>query len=153
MEDFQLMLALSPSPQEACPPHTAAAAPSLGAGTLLLVEDQDFIAGYLTEIFTRAGFIVLRTDDGAGALKILAEHGAEVRLAIIDHGLPDMKGDALCVRLRELIPGLPVMLTSGREIEGCREKLEESGPTWFVAKPYRTTQLVEQVRARMTTTA
>ncbi len=147
MEPFQLMLALSPSPQETRP------SPASGAGTLLLVEDQDFIADFLTEIFKRAGLSVLRTDDGAGALRILAEHGAEVRLAMIDQGLPDMHGDELGLRLRELIPRLPVMLTSGREIEACRAKLAESGPTWFVAKPYRTAQLVEQVRALMATAA
>ena len=143
------MLALSPRPPEPCPPSCA----GVGVGALLLVEDNDSVAGYLTEVFTRAGLAVLRAADGAGAMRILAERGAEVRLAMIDHGLPDLSGDVLGVRLRELVAGLPVMLTSGREIENCREKLSESGPTWFVAKPFRTALLVEQVRALMMTAA
>ncbi len=148
------MLAVSPiSTEPSRPPGAGGLALGIEAGTLLLVEDQDFIAGYLTEVFTRAGLPVLRAMDGAGALRIIAEHRSEVRLAMIDHGLPDMNGDELGPRLRELIPGLPVMLTSGREIEGSREKLAASGPTWFVAKPYRTAHLVDQVRALMMTAA
>ncbi|MBC7368315.1 MAG: response regulator [Undibacterium sp.] len=154
METPKPMPALPPIAAESSPPPGARATVfGLGQGTLLLVEDQDFIAGYLAEIFTRAGLAVVRTSDGAGALRVLAEQGAEVRLAMIDHGLPDMQGDELCVRLRGLVPGLPVMLTSGRELEGCREKLALSGPTWFAAKPYRTAQLVDQVRALMMTAA
>ena len=148
------MLVMPPIPAEPSQPSSGdALGGASGLGTLLLVEDQDFIAGYLTEVFTRAGLPVLRAADGASALRIMAEHSSEVRLAMIDHGLPDMDGDALCPLLRALIPGLPVMLTSGREIESCREKLAASGPTWFVGKPYRTTQLVNQVRALMATAA
>lgn len=148
------MLVLSPlSVESDTPPSVDVSALGLGAGTLLLVEDQDFIAGYLTEVFARAGLSVLRAGDGAGALRIMAEHRSEVRLAMIDHGLPDMDGGTLCPLLRALVPGLPVMLTSGREIEGCREKLAAGGPTWFVGKPYRTAQLVSQVRALMATAA
>jgi DNA-binding response OmpR family regulator len=72
---------------------------------------------------------------------------------MIDIGLPDIAGDDLGLALRELVPGLPVILTSGREAENCREKLLASGPTWFAAKPYNPAQLVEQVRALLMTAA
>jgi len=83
----------------------------------------------LREVFTRAGLPGLRATDGAGAFWIMVEHCSEVRLAIIDYGLPGMNGDELGRRPRERSLGLPVMFTSGREIEGSRVKLATSGPT------------------------
>lgn len=124
-----------------------------GAGTVLLVEDQEFIAELLMMVFTRAGLSVVRVADGAEALRVLAEEQGKVRLAMIDIGLPDIAGDDLGLALRALVPGLPVILTSGREAENCRERLLASGPTWFAAKPYKTAQLVEQVRALLMTAA
>jgi DNA-binding response OmpR family regulator len=124
-----------------------------GAGTILLVEDQEFVAELLMMVFARAGLSVVRVGDGAEALRVLAEERGKVRLAMIDIGLPDIAGDDLGLALRELVPGLPVILTSGREAENCREKLLASGPTWFAAKPYKTAQLVEQVRALLMTAA
>ena len=142
------------SPNPFSDADTSAAEPSWpGAGTILLVEDQEFIAGLLTTVFGRAGLSVVCVADGAEAIRVLREQRHHVRLAMIDIGLPDIAGDDLGLVLRDLVPGLPVILTSGREVEGCRDKLLASGPTWFAAKPYRTPQLVEQVRALLMTAA
>ena len=146
LSDFPSSLFAGPSPGGSVPVWP-------GAGTILLVEDQEFIAEFLMMVFARAGLSVVRVGDGAEALRVLRDHQGKVRLAMIDIGLPDIAGDDLGLALRELVPGLPVILTSGREAEGCREKLLASGPTWFAAKPYKTAQLVEQVRALLMTAA
>lgn len=146
LSDFPSSLFAGPSPGGSVPVWP-------GAGTILLVEDQEFIAELLMMVFARAGLSVVRVGDGAEALRVLRDHQGKVRLAMIDIGLPDIAGDDLGLALRELVPGLPVILTSGREAEGCREKLLASGPTWFAAKPYKTAQLVEQVRALLMTAA
>jgi DNA-binding response OmpR family regulator len=127
--------------------------PTPGGGAVLVVEDDDLIAELLAVVLGRAGLSVLRAGDGSAALRLLAEHGASVRLAMIDFSLPDTNGGELGSRLREVSPGLPLVLTSGRELPGCRAKLAESGPTWFVPKPYKTAQLAAQVQALMKTAA
>ena len=127
--------------------------PNRSGGAVLVVEDHDLIAELLSAILGRAGLLVLHAEDGAAALRLLAEHGPSVRLAMIDFSLPDTNGGELGSRLRELSPGLPVLLTSGREQPGCRAKLAETGPTWFVPKPYKAAQLAAQVQALMMTAA
>jgi len=135
-------------------PSSLSAAPfAPGAGSILLVEDQEFIAELLKMVFGRAGLSVVRVGDGAEAIRMVRERRGDLRLAMIDIGLPDIAGDDLGLALRKLVPGLPVILTSGRDMENCREKLLASGPTWFAAKPYKTAQLVEQVRALLMTAA
>jgi CheY-like chemotaxis protein len=47
-----------------------------------------------------------------------------------------MSGDEMCVRLRELQPRLPVLLSSGRYQQEAEEILIRSGPTCFIQKPY-----------------
>ncbi len=119
------------------------------AGLVLLVEDEDFIADLMVLVLSRAGVPCRRARDGAEALRMVTENGAGISLAMVDLCLPDMVGDELCRQLRALHPGLPVLLTSGRDLERFQHALEEGGPTALLAKPYRPAELLRQVRAML----
>lgn len=128
-------------------------APTHGHGTVLLIEDEDYIAQMLLVIFSRAGMPVLWASDGAEGLRLFAENRELISVAFVDCRLPDLDGGEICRRLRAAAPGLPVLLTSGREQQAAQQWLKESGPTAFVAKPYLPTELVGQVRTLMLTAA
>lgn len=121
--------------QHSSPPPAALNRP-LDGKTVLLVEDEGFIADMLVKWLSRLGAHTLIAHNGTEGVRLLAENQIEICVVIADLRLPDMSGDAMCVRLRELKPRLPVLLSSGRYQREAEEALIRTGPTCFIQKPY-----------------
>ncbi|MGH3933160.1 MAG: response regulator, partial [Pseudonocardiaceae bacterium] len=78
---------------------------------VLLVDDDDEIAGPLTIGSGRQGFEVSRATNGAQALA-----AEETDLILLDLGLPDLDGLEVCRRLRERST-VPIIVISARSEE------------------------------------
>jgi len=107
-------------PQAAAPASEAdiAAIKSEPAATgrgyrVLLVEDNDEVGAFSTELLEDLGYTVRRASDAGAALAMLAENEFAVDLVFSDVIMPGMNGVELAGVLRERYPGLPVVLTSG----------------------------------------
>ncbi|MFS8036367.1 PAS domain-containing protein [Xanthobacter sp. AM11] len=95
-------------------------------GTVLLVEDEPFVALVARQILEDHGFDVTVASHGAAALAharaAFAQRGpAALALAVVDVGLPDMSGDAVVRELAGIAPQLPVIIATGygtAELEG-----------------------------------
>ena len=118
-------------------------------GSVLVVEDEDYVADLMLLILSRGGVPCVRARDGAEALQLAAGNGGGISLAMVDLCLPDIVGDELCRQLRVLHPGLPVLLTSGRDLARFQGELARGGPTTLLSKPYRPAELLRQVRAML----
>lgn len=114
---------------------------------VLIVEDDPGISRMLKLVFQRAALPAIAAGDGAEALQLFGRHAATVALVFVDCCLPDMDGGALCRRLRELAPGMPVILASGYGHRSAYETLMAEGPTIFLAKPFLPTELAGHARA------
>ncbi len=114
---------------------------------VLLVEDEDPLALLLTTLLSRIKVRVLRAGDGAEALKLFNEQRASISLAFVDCQLPDMGGAELCRELRATSPGLPVLLTSGRDQRALEIQLAAGGPCQFLPKPYMPNDVMRRVNA------
>jgi len=118
---------------------------------VLLVEDEDALAVLITRVLQRSGWRVLYAADGAQARRLVATRGAEVTLAFVDCGLPDVSGPELCAEIRSAIPGVPLLLTSGRDQTAMARAFATGGPAAFLAKPYLPMDIgcrLEQLLAR-----
>ncbi len=82
-------------------------------GTALLVEDEPFVAMVAQQILEDEGFQVTLATTGGRALAIMEQDGAGLSLAVVDVGLPDMRGDDLVTRLLAVRADLPVLVASG----------------------------------------
>lgn len=133
------------SPATGGPPLTPDATACTDA--VLVVEDDPTLGILMEHILGRAGRAVMRADDGQSALRLLAERGDEIALVIADCHLPDMDGQELCEQLRRQRPGVPVMLTSGRDHGALAAALAGGGPTEFLAKPFFPGEVVRRVNA------
>jgi len=80
---------------------------------VLLVEDNDDVGAFSTELLEDLGYVVRRASDAGAALSLLAEDEFAVDLVFSDVIMPGMNGVELAGVLRERYPGLPVVLTSG----------------------------------------
>jgi CheY-like chemotaxis protein len=108
---------------------------------LLLVEDEPMIAMDTTETLTELGFEVEVAANGTDALNIFRRRGSRIDGAILDFGLPDMKGDALVRELRAMNVRLPIVVASGADLQQLRSLLVDDVAIGFVGKPYGIAEL------------
>jgi DNA-binding response OmpR family regulator len=111
---------------------------------LLLVEDDDGIARPLAAALAGDGHEVVRVATGAEALE---RAGRGVRAVVLDLGLPDMDGVEVCRRLREIAPGVPVLILTARTSETDVVVGLDAGADDYVTKPFRLAELLARLRA------
>ncbi|TCZ87004.1 two-component system response regulator CreB [Lysobacter sp. N42] len=111
---------------------------------ILLVEDETAIAGTVEFALRADGFDTAHALTGQQALALARQGGFD--LAILDVGLPDIGGFALCRELRRL-RDMPVIFLTARDAEADRVLGLEIGADDYVAKPFSPRELVARVRA------
>jgi DNA-binding response OmpR family regulator len=113
---------------------------------LLLVEDDDQLAGLLTEYLSAHGFELTRVESGeAGAAKILEMNPD---LVVLDLMLPGMNGLDVCRNVRGSYSGAIVMLTASQS-EADHVAGLELGADDFVNKPIEPRVLLARVRTQL----
>lgn len=108
---------------------------------LLLIEDDDRVAGPLMEGLSRFGFTVEHARTGADGLA-----AAEAEMVLLDLGLPDMDGIDVCRTLR-LRSQVPIIMISARSDEVDRVLGLELGADDYLSKPFGIRELVARIRA------
>lgn len=117
-----------------------------GAATILLVEDNEDVRLMTEQMLREQGYRVLCAASGEAALELLQRH-ARVDLLFTDVLMPGgMNGLVLAARVRERLPGLPVLLSTGYADELLGEGAARDP---VLTKPYRRAELLEQVRAAL----
>jgi PAS domain S-box-containing protein len=132
---------------------SAVAAPELSLGaapaasgrgySVLVVEDNDDVGRFSTELLEDLGYRVKRVADAASALALLASDEFSADLVFSDVIMPGMNGVEFANIVRERYPGLPVILTSGYS-----EVLAENAHIGFelIQKPYSVESLSRLLR-------
>ena len=80
---------------------------------ILLVEDELPLLQLLEKHLRRLGFEVDAHSTSASSLRALESASAAHDLAVMDLGLPDMRGDELLTKMLEIKPDLQVLVCSG----------------------------------------
>jgi PAS domain S-box-containing protein len=87
---------------------------TMGRGyRVLVVEDNDEVGQFSTELLEDLGYSVKRVADANAALAMLSEDEFSADLVFSDVIMPGMNGVELASVIRDRYPGLPVVLTSG----------------------------------------
>ncbi len=118
-----------------------------GAGTVLVVDDEDVVRKVTRRTLERAGYAVLLAEDGLQALALLEQRHAEVSLVLLDLTMPGLGGEDTCRRIHAAWPGLPVILSSGFTADAGTADLTGAGQADFIQKPYQPAALLELARA------
>ena len=108
---------------------------------LLLVEDEDAIAEPLAEGLRREGFAVERVATGLAALE-----SPEPDLVLLDVGLPDTDGFAVCRELRSR-SDVPIIILTAKGEEIDRVVGLEVGADDYMVKPFGFRELIARIRA------
>ncbi|BBC91545.1 DNA-binding response regulator [Streptomyces rochei] len=122
-------------------PRAVAAVCEPSGMRVLLIEDDDRVAGPLAEGLRRFGFTVEHARTGAEGLA-----GPEVAMVLLDLGLPDMDGIDVCRALRSR-SSVPIIMITARDDEVDRVLGLELGADDYVSKPFGVRELVARIRA------
>jgi two-component system cell cycle sensor histidine kinase/response regulator CckA len=117
-----------------------------GSETILVVEDEDLMRGFLVALLEQKGYKVLEAIDGEEAVKVHAAHANEIDLVLSDVGLPKLDGWEASKRMKEVNPNLLVFLASGYLDPNLRTEIMKGGIRGFIEKPYRPNDILEKVR-------
>jgi PAS domain S-box-containing protein len=102
-----------PGPHLTVPAMNSAIVSSGQGHRILVVEDNEDVGRFSTEMLQDLGYATRRADNAKQALALIAaDHGA-FDLVFSDVIMPGMNGVEMAQIIRERYPGLPVVLTSG----------------------------------------
>ncbi len=112
---------------------------------MLVVDDDDTVAGVVVSYLERAGHQADHARDGQAALDLVATQAPD--LIVLDLMLPKIDGLEVCRRVRRTHPDLPViMLTALAEAEDRIAGLEV-GADDYVTKPFSPRELLLRIES------
>ncbi|WP_293269016.1 response regulator transcription factor [Neptunomonas sp.] len=112
---------------------------------ILIVEDQDDIAGLLKLHFTDLGAEVTHVPDGHEGLRLSS--AMEWDLLILDIQLPGPSGLEICRNVRRNAGYVPILLLTSRSSELDRVLGLDLGADDYVTKPFSVMELISRVKA------
>jgi PAS domain S-box-containing protein len=124
--------------------------PPLGRGdhgeVILVVEDDDDLRSYLSEVLSGLGYQVIAVGNAQAAIPILERNSMRIDLLLTDVVMPGMNGRELGRRAQEIRPQLRVLYMTGysRNAVVHHGRLEEG--VELLQKPITQTHLATRVR-------
>ena len=116
-----------------------------GTETILLVEDEDLVRNLSRHILEECGYKVIEAINGIEALQICARQGP-IDLLLTDVVMPQMGGRELSEKLRETIPDVRILFTSGYTDDEVVKHGVIEIDTNFIQKPFTPESLAQKVR-------
>ncbi|MCC6677085.1 MAG: PAS domain S-box protein [Phycisphaerales bacterium] len=116
-------------------------------GTVLVVDDEPLVLNLVGQALETAGFRVMKASSGPEAIGMLeGEAGPGVDGVLLDLTMPEMDGEAVLRRMREMRPGLPVVLMSGYSEGDVLNRLAGVETKSFLQKPFKIEDLIATAR-------
>ncbi|MFN2443327.1 MAG: ATP-binding protein [Thermoanaerobaculia bacterium] len=137
---FSLFL---PMLEEEAVPATAPEIPG-EAREVLLIEDDADVAEGLKVLLELEGKEVRVAGTAAEGLAMLRERTPSV--VVLDVGLPDMEGTELFERLREIVPELPIIFSTGHSDAGRLARHRTEPKVGSLLKPYGIDELLKAIQ-------
>lgn len=115
--------------------------------SILVVEDEERIASFVTKGLKASGFSSTATASGAEAVALAVAGGFD--LVVLDVGLPDIDGFEVLERIRGQGVDTPVIMLTARSSVADRVAGLEGGADDYMAKPFSFEELLARIRLRL----
>jgi CheY-like chemotaxis protein len=119
--------------------------------TVLLVDDNRDLLHFLERLMADAGWKLLTAESAAEARKLVAAE--KPNAALLDYMLPDGNGVELGVEFLQSLPRMLVIMMTGTILPAEEEALCEEHNFPVLRKPFLASDVMNQIRSRLSTTA
>lgn len=119
---------------------------SRGDETILLVDNDKGIREAVGHLLGSLGYQVLKASSAKEAMKEAGDHDGKIDLLLTSLTMPRMDGKQLAMTLKEELPDLKIIFTTGYSsptIDNGQPLIPDS---WFVQKPYSIADITEIIR-------
>ncbi|MBI5524355.1 MAG: PAS domain S-box protein [Desulfarculus sp.] len=116
-----------------------------GHGRILFVDDEKLLVELYTLTLERLGYQVVSAQDGQAALDLFRGDPQGFDLVITDFSMPVMNGLEMAREMLKLRPQLPIILTTGYQLEINPDDLPSLGIKGYLPKPLVRKNMVELV--------
>ena len=107
-----------------------------GAGTVLLVDDEDIVLEVGMALLESMGYRVFSAREGKKAINLYRKNQDKIDIVLLDMIMPNMGGGEVYDRLKEVAPDIKVLLSSGYSIEEQATEILKRGCDGFIQKPF-----------------
>ncbi|OGP89908.1 MAG: hypothetical protein A2031_06735 [Deltaproteobacteria bacterium RBG_19FT_COMBO_43_11] len=137
---------LPASEKEVVKEETATGTIDRGTETIMLVDDEKIVLQVSREMLESVGYRVYAVGSSQEAIALFTKKRNEIDLVILDMIMPGISGGETFDRLREINPGIKVLLSSGYSLNGEAQTIMDRGCKGFIQKPFQIEKLSQKVR-------
>ncbi|MCP5054958.1 MAG: response regulator [bacterium] len=109
---------------------------SPGEGLILNIDDDKVMRLAAQEILKESGYEVIEAANGMEGISIFSRRFHEISGVLLDISMPEMSGNEVYARLKEIDPSVKVLLTSGLWKDKRIDDALSMGAKLFLQKPY-----------------
>ncbi|HET9684628.1 MAG TPA: response regulator transcription factor [Gemmatimonadaceae bacterium] len=118
----------------------------VSADLILVIDDEPHIRRAVADMLAAVGHRVAEADTGHEGITVAAF--AKPALIVLDLGLPDTTGVAVCREIRRW-SSVPIVVLSARHAESEKVELLTAGADDYVTKPFGRDEFVARVQAQL----
>ncbi len=129
---------LLPASKEAVSDHTRQTARGewCGAGTVLIVDDEETIRETAAMMLRDMGFDTISAEDGEQGVDIYRKCQNEIVAVLLDMTMPKLDGKGCFREIRRINKDVRVVLSSGYNEQDATNRFAGQGLAGFIQKPY-----------------
>jgi two-component system nitrogen regulation response regulator NtrX len=110
---------------------------------ILIIDDEPEILKQVSGLMEDEGYSTVRAGNGEEGVKAFG--AGEISLVLLDVYMPGMDGLAVLEKIKEIDPGVPVIMVSGQGSIDVAVKATKLGAIDFVEKPFQPERLLVSV--------
>jgi two-component system, cell cycle sensor histidine kinase and response regulator CckA len=133
-------------PSSSVDDHTISLSSQAGVWRILVVDDEYLVRNVLSVSLKHLGYEVETASSGREALELFTKRNAEFDVVILDMVMPQMSGEEVFERLKELNSKIRVIMVSGMCSQESVNRIMRQGGR-FIRKPFTIHDLADVVQA------
>ncbi len=111
-----------------------------GLFTVLVADDNEVAQRLCKRVLEKAGYGVLIAADGLQAVEVAL--GKHPSMILMDVAMPGIDGLEAMRRIKEQVPGMPIVIASAHSMASDRERFLAAGADNVLSKPFRLADLI-----------
>lgn len=119
---------------------------SPGKGTILFIDDEDFVLQGTSAILRIAGYTVFATTKADEALQLVLDTDQRFDVIITDQAMPVMTGIEFTKKIRKINQDIPIILCSGFLNVDEEKEAFNLGVNYILNKPFSKKDLINAIR-------